>query len=98
MQGLLDTLGLGEARLGLVPIEYWVGGGICGQVKSAWVGTSEKRISQRRCCCFWRTKKVGEAAISVPKVRQGGRQVEILVEGQEGVSWCEDCLVRLVDM
>ena len=78
-----------------MPVEYGVGGGICGLVKSAWVGTSEKRISQRRC---WRTKKVGEAAISVPKVRQGGRQVEILVEGKEGVSWCEDCLVRLVDM
>jgi hypothetical protein len=94
---ILDTLGLGEARLGRVPIEYWVGG-FCGLVKRAWVGTSEERISQRSCCCYWRTEKVGEAAISKPKVRQGGRQVEILVEGQEGVSWCEGCLIHLVDM
>jgi hypothetical protein len=64
-------------------------------VKSAWVRTSEKRVRQRRC---WLTKEVGEATISLPNVEQGLRQVEILVEGHEVVSLCEDGLICLVDM
>jgi len=80
-----------------MPIEYWLEGVgvLCGLVKSAWVRTSEKRVRQRRC---WLTKKVGEATISLPNVEQGLRQVEILVEGHEVVSWCEDGLICLVDV
>ena len=47
-------------------------------MRSAGVGTSEKGVRQGSC---WRTKKIIEAAISLPNVKQGLRQVEVLVEG-----------------
>ena len=64
-------------------------------MRGAGVCTSEKRVRQGSC---WRTKKIVEAAISFPNVKQGLRQVEILVEGHQVIYWCEYGLVCLLDV